>query len=279
MLDTPLVYLFVIGFGLVIGSFLNVVIYRLPLQLEAGWKRDARAILGQEMESKVPLNLAFPASHCPHCQKPLKIWHNIPILSYLWLKGRCAYCEKPIAIQYPLVELVTAVAGVVVVNHFGLGPQGLLALLFTITLIALIGIDFNTQLLPDTLTLPLLWLGLLANSQGLFTDLPSAVYGAVGGYLVLWSIYWLFKLATGKEGMGYGDFKLLAALGAWMGWQQLPLILLLSSLVGAIIGLVAIAIAGRDRHIPMAFGPYLGIAGWVALLWGEAIADLYLGLF
>lgn len=276
--DIYLIYLGVFIVGLVVGSFLNVVIYRLPLQMQSSWRRESLDFLGMEPEADGPkLNLAFPASHCPQCGDKLKPWHNVPVLSYVFLRGKCAHCAAPISAQYPLVELATAVLSVTVIVHFGLGASAWLALAFTWMLIVLTGIDVKHQLLPDIITLPLLWLGLLVNSQGLFTDLHSAVLGAVAGYMVFWLVFWAFKLLTGKEGMGHGDFKLLAALGAWFGWQQLPLIILLSSAVGAIIGIATIAIAGRNRHIPMAFGPYLAIAGWIALMWGERIISTYLG--
>ena len=267
--------------GLCIGSFLNVVIHRLPLQLHKEWERDSRDFLGLEppAEDDAPrLTIAFPPSCCPACKRPLRAWHNIPVLSYLFLRGRCAHCSAPISFQYPLVEIVTAVVCLYVVFRFGFSLQGALVLAFSLALIALTGIDLKTQLLPDILTYPLLWLGLLANSQHIFTDLQSAVVGAAAGYLVLWSVYWLFKLLTGKEGMGHGDFKLLAALGAWTGWQMLPLIILLSSFVGALIGVAMILILGRDRQIPIAFGPYLAIAGWIAMMWGSNIVTGYLAM-
>lgn len=267
-------------FGLLVGSFLNVVVYRLPLQLQGAWRRESLDFLGMEPEADAPkINLVFPGSRCPKCEAPIKPWQNIPVISYLFLKGRCHNCAVPISIQYPLLELLCGLLTLAAIYTFGLTPTGLLAVLFTWVLIALTGIDFNHRLLPDTMTLPLLWLGLLANVNGLFTDLPSAVIGAIAGYLTLWSVFWLFKLVTGKDGMGYGDFKLLAALGAWVGWQQLPLIILLSSLVGAIIGTLAIVIQGRDRQSPIPFGPYLAIAGWIALFRGEQITSAYLGLF
>ncbi len=280
-LSEPLLLLVVsLLVGLVIGSFLNVVIYRLPLQLESAWRRESLDFLGMEpAETPAPeANLAFPASHCPSCRAPIKAWHNIPLVSYLLLRGRCASCGVPISLRYPVVELVTGLLTAGIVFQFGLTPEGAGILVFTWVLVALTGIDLNHHLLPDQLTLPLLWLGLLLNSQGMFTDLQSAVIGAAAGYLVLWLVFWGFKLLTGKEGMGYGDFKLLAALGAWLGWQQLPLIILLSSLVGAIVGLAGILIAGRDRQIPMAFGPFLAVAGWIAMLWGERITAAYLHL-
>lgn len=262
--------------GLVVGSFLNVVIYRLPLQMHSTWRRESLDFLGMATEESKPFNLAFPASHCPHCNQPLKPWHNIPLLSYLALRGKCAHCSAAISPQYPLVELITALLAVVVLVNFGVTVTAALAILFTWALVVLTGIDLHHKLLPDVITLPLLWLGLLVNSQGLFTDLHSAVIGAAAGYMVLWLVFWGFKLVTGKDGMGYGDFKLLAALGAWVGWQLLPLILLLSTAVGAAVGVTAIALAGRERHIPMAFGPYLAVAGWIALMWGETILSTYL---
>lgn len=266
--------------GLLVGSFLNVVVYRLPLQLQGAWRRESLDFLGMAPEVDAPkINLVFPASRCPSCATPIKPWQNIPVISYLLLKGRCRSCATPISLQYPLLEFICGLLTLTAIYVFGLTTSGLLAVLFTWILIALTGIDFNHRLLPDTLTLPLLWIGLVANINGLFTDLPSAVIGAAAGYLSLWSVFWLFKLVTGKDGMGYGDFKLLAALGAWLGWQQLPLIILLSSLAGAIIGTLAIVIQGRDRQSAIPFGPYLAIAGWVALLAGEQITSSYLGLF
>lgn len=268
--------------GLCIGSFINVIIYRLPLQLEAGWRKDSRDFLGisqEETPQDKSLNVAFPSSHCPCCHTPLKLWHNIPLISYLLLRGRCAECRSPISLQYPLVELLAGVVCIGFIYRYGVNTQGFLSIVFTLVLLTLTGIDFKTQLLPDILTLPLLWLGLLANTQGMFTSLESAVIGAAAGYLALWAVYWLFKLFTGKEGMGHGDFKLLAALGAWLGWQQLPLIILLSSLVGAVMGIAMVVALGRDRQIPMAFGPYLAIAGVISLVWGDELVQRYLGLF
>src|SRR5690606_10463414 len=248
--------------GLCVGSFLNVIIYRLPLQLQASWQRDSRDFLGLEPAAEQPkttLNIAFPASYCPKCHTPLKAWHNIPAISYLFLRGRCSHCAAPISLQYPMVELAAGLLFAFVATVYGLPTTVGLELLFSLLLLTLTGIDFKTQLLPDILTYPLLWLGLLANTQGIFTDLQSAVIGAAAGYLSLWSVYWLFKLLTGKEGMGHGDFKLLAALGAWLGWQMLPLIIILSSFVGALIGITLMITRGRDKQLPMAFGPYLAI--------------------
>lgn len=269
--------------GLLVGSFLNVVIYRLPLQLASAWRRESMDFLGVEPDqierNDSHYTIAFPSSQCPACQQPIKPWHNIPVFSYLFLRGKCAHCAAAISLQYPLIEVITAVATCFVVYQYGLNAQAALIILFTWTLIALTGIDYNEQLLPDIITLPLLWAGLLANLSGMFASLSDAVIGAAAGYLVLWSIFWLFKLVTGKEGMGHGDFKLLAALGAWMGWQQLPLIILLSSIVGALVGIIAIVFSGRDSQKPMPFGPYLAVAGWIALVWGEAISSRYLAIY
>jgi leader peptidase (prepilin peptidase)/N-methyltransferase len=262
--------------GLLVGSFLNVVIYRLPLMLERQWRADSREMLELEAEEQERFNLVLPRSRCSGCGTLIKAWQNIPILSWMLLRGRCASCGTRISAQYPLVELLTGLVTLMVVMRFGLSPAGIAAILLSWALIALAVIDFNTTLLPDDITLPLLWLGLLLNAFNVFTDLHSAVIGAAVGYLVLWSVYWLFKLISGKEGMGYGDFKLLAALGAWLGWEMLPLIVLLSSLVGAVIGVALIVLRGRDRNIPIPFGPYLAIAGWIALLWGGELTRQYL---
>ena len=267
--------------GLCVGSFLNVVIYRVPKRLSALWERDSRDFLGiQQPEKEEPTpGLAFPPSHCPKCGSAISPLQNIPVISYLFLRGKCAACAAPISLQYPLVELFSALFFVAAYSQFGLTVAGGFTLAFCLLLLVLTGIDFQTQLLPDNLTYPLLWLGLIANTMGLYTDLTSAVFGAVAGYLVLWCVYWGFKLLTGKEGMGYGDFKLLAALGAWLGWQQLPLIILLSSLIGAIVGGIMIALASQEKQQPIAFGPYLAMAGLVAMFWGDAIVALYFNSF
>lgn len=273
----PLVIAIAAVFGLLIGSFLNVVIHRLPIMLEQDWQSQARMILDQmtaEEGDKKPFNLVFPNSHCPACDAPIKPWHNIPILSYLILGGKCANCHNPISLRYPLIELLTALVSMSVVYRFGITVPACFALIFSWTLICLIMIDYDHQLLPDNLTLPLLWLGLLANSFNLFTDLTAAVWGAAIGYLLLWSIFWAFKLITGKDGMGFGDFKLLAVMGAWMGWQVLPMVIILSSLSGALLG-GYLVLRGRDRHQPIPFGPYLAIAGWITLMWGEELTHLY----
>jgi len=274
--------------GLLVGSFLNVVIYRLPKMMERDWQAQCRDFLTNDGDiatlpttdsKQEPFNLMVPVSRCPHCDHKIKPWENIPVFSYLFLRGKCSNCKARISIRYPIIELVTGILSVAVIYYVGVNWSGLAALFFTWSLIALTMIDFDTYLLPDDITLPLLWLGLIANGFGAFTDLSSAVWGAIAGYLALWSVYKLFKLVTGKEGMGYGDFKLLAALGAWMGWQMLPQIILLSSLVGAVIGISMIVIRGRDKNIPIPFGPYLAIAGWIAFVWGDTINQSYLKLF
>ncbi|MBL0546264.1 prepilin peptidase [Aeromonas jandaei] len=264
--------------ALMIGSFLNVVIHRLPIMLEREWQAEYRSYFTPEENpaSEPRYNLMVPRSACPHCGHAITALENIPLLSWLWLKGRCSECQAPISARYPLVELLTALLSVAVAMMISPGWGTLAALLLTWVLIALTFIDLDKMLLPDQLTLPLLWGGLLFNLSGGFAPLADAVIGAMAGYLVLWSLYWAFKLLTGKEGMGYGDFKLLAALGAWLGWQALPIILLLSSLVGAIIGISLIALRKHHQGNPIPFGPYLAIAGWIALLWGDTITRWYL---
>ncbi|MCO5785386.1 prepilin peptidase [Pseudomonas sp. G11-1] len=264
--------------GLIVGSFLNVVIHRLPKMMERDWLQQAREMLHPDQsQAETPVyNLVLPHSHCPHCQTEIKPWQNLPLISYALLRGRCGSCRERISPRYPLVELLTAVLSIVVAWQFGFGWPAAGMLLLTWTLIALSLIDADTQLLPDAIVLPMLWLGLIANSFGLFTDMHSALWGAVFGYLSLWSVYWLFKLITGKEGMGYGDFKLLAVLGAWGGWQVLPLTILLSSLVGAILGIIILKTRGDSNSTPLPFGPYLAIAGWIAIIWGDWITGTYL---
>jgi leader peptidase (prepilin peptidase)/N-methyltransferase len=259
-------------FGLAIGSFINVVIQRLPKMMEAEWRAQCADLVGRAVYHKGVYNLWTPRSHCPSCSYKLGVADNIPVVSYLLLRGKCASCSARISPRYPIVEALTAVLSATIAWRFGWGAAGLLALLFTWMLIALTFIDADTTLLPDSITLPLLWLGLLANAWGVFVPLQEAVLGAAAGYLILWSIYWLFKLTTGKEGMGYGDFKLLAALGAWMGWKMLLPIILLSSVVGAVIGIALIILAKRGREIPIPFGPYLAAAGLIALVYGESLA-------
>ncbi|HDI1214236.1 prepilin peptidase [Aeromonas hydrophila] len=268
-------------FSLMIGSFLNVVIHRLPIMLEREWQAEYLGYFNPEAQPQQEerYNLMVPRSACPHCGHAITAMENIPLLSWLWLKGRCRECQAPISARYPLVELLTALLSLVVAATFAPGWGLLAALLLTWVLVALTFIDLDKMLLPDQLTLPLLWGGLLFNLAGGFAPLADAVIGAMAGYLVLWSLYWAFKLLTGKEGMGYGDFKLLAALGAWLGWQALPIVLLLSSLVGAFIGIGLILLRNHHQNKPIPFGPYLAIAGWIALLWGDTITRWYLTTF
>lgn len=258
-------------FGLLVGSFLNVVIHRVPRMLETEWEMQAAEIRGEDIAEKPTYNLMKPGSACPHCGHKITSLENIPVVSWLFLRGRCSGCAAPISVRYPVVELATGVLCGLAVWMFGFTAAGLGAVILTLILIALTGIDIDTQLLPDNMTLPLLWIGLAFNLSGVFTDLQSAVIGAIAGYLLLWSVYWLFKLVTGKEGMGYGDFKLLAALGAWFGWQTLPAIILLSSIVGAIVGIGLIVLAKRGKEVPMPFGPYLAGAGMLTLYFGPAL--------
>ncbi len=269
--------------GLVVGSFLNVVILRLPRRMQAELAA-ACADLRDEPSEPLPSRwfgldyLITPASTCPNCGHGIRAWENIPLISYLLLRGRCSSCSTPIGIRYPLVEAATGLLSMGMVVHFGATPTAAVALILLWGLIAMTVIDLDEQLLPDQLTLPLVWLGLLANLNGMFTDLPAAVIGAAAGYLSLWLVFQVFRLLTGREGMGYGDFKLLAVFGAFLGWQMLPLIVLLSSLIGAIVGITLVVVRGRDRQIPIPFGPYLAVAGLVALLWGEQINSAYLQL-
>lgn len=264
-------------FSLCIGSFLNVVIYRIPKMMEQEWRTDCQMFLHPEQpiidESK--LTLSKPASTCPKCRSEIRWYQNIPVISWLVLRGKCGSCQNPISIRYPLIELLTALASLVIVSVFGPTLQMIFGLLLTWILIALTFIDFDTQLLPDRYTLTLAALGLGVNSYAIYTSPTSAIWGYIIGFLCLWIVYYLFKIVTGKEGMGYGDFKLLAALGAWMGPLMLPLIVLLSSFVGAIIGIVLLKI--RKENQPFAFGPYIAIAGWIAFIWGEPIMKAYLG--
>jgi leader peptidase (prepilin peptidase)/N-methyltransferase len=269
-------------FSLLVGSFLNVLIHRLPIMLERGWQQEYQDYFSSENAEPAapqkPYNLFLPRSACPHCGHHITALENIPLISWLLLKGRCSECKHPISARYPFVEFLTALASIAVGLYFP--PSWALAgaLLLTWLLLALTFIDLDKMLLPDQLTLPLLWLGLLLNLSQQFIPLADAVIGAIAGYMVLWTLYWVFKLLTGKEGMGYGDFKLLAALGAWLGWQSLPLILILSSCVGAILGIAFIVMQRQQQGKPMPFGPYLAIAGWIALLWGNQISNWYLGL-
>ena len=278
---SPAVFVFLAAvLGLLVGSFLNVVIHRLPKMMERAWLEQCTE-LAAASEATVgtgeKYNLIVPRSGCPSCGANITALQNIPVLSYLYLRGRCANCKAPIGVRYPLVELLAGALSAALAWHYGFGLAGMAAIVFVWALIALTFIDFDTQLLPDSITLPLLWLGLLVNIPGTFIDLRSAVIGAIAGYLILWSIYWVFKLATGKEGMGYGDFKLLAAIGAWLGWQMLPLVILVSAGVGAIIGVGLIILARHGRNVPIPFGPYLAMAGLIALLWGPALMRVYQG--
>jgi leader peptidase (prepilin peptidase)/N-methyltransferase len=263
--------------GLFVGSFLNVVIHRLPRMMERDWHAQAAELRGEPPPAQERFNLATPRSRCPHCGHLITALENIPVVSYLLLRGRCRHCGAQIGRRYPVVELLTATLSGYAAWHFGFGVAAVGALLFLWSMVALAFIDLDTQLLPDSLTLPLLWLGLAFNLATTYADLTSAVVGAMTGYLALWSVYWLFKFATGKEGMGYGDFKLLAAIGAWLGWQMLPLTILFSSLVGALVGIFLITLARHGRNVPIPFGPYLAAAGILALFWGESLTTLYLG--
>lgn len=262
--------------GLMVGSFLNVVIYRLPKMMEQEWHNNCLELQGKEIPAQPQFTLAKPRSACPHCAHKISILENIPIISYLILKGRCSVCKTPISMRYPLVEALTGALIGLVSWQFGYTTTTLFAWIFTFALIALTLIDFDTQLLPDDITLPLLWLGLLFNLNFGFTDLKSAVIGAIAGYLVLWCVFWLFKIIRGKEGMGYGDFKLLAAIGAWFGWKLLPAVILLSSTLGAIIGIALIVVTKRGKEVPMPFGPFLAIGGVAALFFGQQLANFYL---
>ncbi len=264
--------------GLVVGSFINVVVFRLPRILEHSWHGECAQLLGREepVPGENPPGLASPGSHCPHCGHPIRPWENIPVLSYLLLRGKCSACGGTIGLRYPIVEIASGLLAVAVIWQLGPTLQGAAALLLSWALLTLGLIDYDTKLLPDLITLPLLWLGLLLSLGSLFSDPVSAIIGATAGYLSLWSVYQLFRLLTGKAGMGYGDFKLLATLGAWLGWQHLPQIIILSAVVGAAMGIALIVFRGRDRNVPIPFGPYLAAAGWISLMWGDAINHIYL---
>ena len=267
------------GLGLLVGSFLNVVILRLPARLEWQWKRDAREILDEpELYDPPPPGIVVEGSHCPKCKKPLHWYENIPLLSWVLQGGKCRGCKTPISIQYPLVELLTGVLFLACVWHFGFGWKGFGAMLLTGYLIALSGIDFRTKLLPDQLTLPLLWLGVIAAVENLYVGQKAAMRGVIAGYLSLWSVYWVFKQLTGKEGMGHGDFKLLAALGAWTGLAGVLPTILLSSFIGALVGSIWLAVKGRDKATPIPFGPYLAFAGWISFFWGHDLVGWYMRL-
>ncbi len=276
--EHPLAFvLLALGLGLIVGSFLNVLVWRLPKMLEREWRAQAHEVLGLPAEPVGPAyNLMHPNSCCPHCNHPIRPWENIPLLSYLILRGRCTHCRGAISARYPFTELACGLISAFVAWHFGFGWQAGVVMLLSWGLLAMSLIDTDHQLLPDVLVLPLLWLGLIVNGFGLLTPLTDALWGAVIGYMSLWSVFWLFKLATGKDGMGHGDFKLMALLGAWGGWQILPMTLLMASLAGVFGGLILMRVRKTQASTPMPFGPYLAIAGWIALLWGGQITDFYL---
>ncbi|KFZ36186.1 methyltransferase [Shewanella mangrovi] len=281
-------------FAAVIGSFINVVIFRLPVMMKREWQQECNQFLEeyqpaayQALEKQKLLkpldqfperfNLVVPNSTCPKCKAAIKPWHNLPIVGWLLLGGKCAACKQPISVRYPIFEFLNGALVAILAWHFGPTIEFALAAVLSFALIAMTGIDLDEMLLPDQLTLPFLWLGIIANYFNTFTSLDNAIIGAIAGYLSLWSVFWLFKLLTGKEGMGYGDFKLMALFGAWLGWQMLPLIILLSSLVGAVIGISMIIFKGMGRNNPIPFGPYIALAGWIALVWGQDIVNWYLG--
>jgi leader peptidase (prepilin peptidase)/N-methyltransferase len=278
----------VLAFTLLIGSFLNVVIHRLPIMMEREWREQADELIKTPTEQELPegrFDLVMPRSRCPSCGALITVWQNIPVVSYLFLRGRCAVCKASISARYPLVELMTALLAATAAWFFGPGWEALMAIALTVALVTIAMIDADTQLIPDSIVLPLMWLGLamslfhpMAGANTLFITPQNAIVGAMAGYLTLWSIFWLFKLATGKDGMGYGDFKLLAALGAWLGWQALPMIIMMSAMVGAVINITMIVARGKDRSIPIPFGPYLAAAGWITMIWGENIKNTYIDL-
>ncbi len=279
-INYPTAFPWVAGaFGLAVGSFLNVVIHRLPVMMERHWQTQCQELMNMPRTASAfseRFDLATPRSRCPHCGHAITALENIPLVSFLWLRGKCAACHKSISWRYPAIELLSGILSTWVAWHFGFNLMALAGLVLTWGLIALAFIDYDHQLLPDDITLPLLWIGLLFNIASVFAPLSSAVIGAVAGYAFLWIVYQLFKLVTGKEGMGYGDFKLLAALGAWLGWQNLPLTILLASFVGAIIGIFSIIFLGHDRRVAIPFGPFLCVAGWIALMWGDTLTRFYL---
>ena len=282
--NTVFFYSVIVILGLIIGSFLNVVIHRLPVILKSQWSKDCKLFLAENGNLKLPAdtspeiryNLIVPRSTCPKCGHQIKAWENIPVISYLLLRGKCSNCSAPISIRYPIVEILSAAVALVVAWQFGPGWQAATAIILSWSLLCLSYIDYDHQYLPDNITLPFLWLGLLVNLNGMFVDIASAVIGSMAGYLILWVIYKTFKAATGKEGMGYGDFKLLAMAGAWLGWQMLPVIILMSSVVGALFGTAMVLFKQHEKSKPIPFGPYLAIATWIALLWGDHINNAYL---
>lgn len=286
MESAPLFIAVVFAFCLVIGSFLNVVIHRLPIMMEREWREQCEEFTKTPPEHKIPdgrFDLVVPRSHCPSCGQLIKAWQNIPVVSYLFLGGKCANCKHSISARYPVVEMMTAMLAALCAWRFGAGWEAIMAIIMTLALVPVAMIDADTQLIPDSIILPLMWLGLamslyhpMTGAETLFIAPQDAIIGAMAGYLSLWSIYWLFKLVTGKEGMGYGDFKLLAALGAWLGWQQLPMIILMSAAVGAVIGISLMVFRKHERSVPIPFGPYLAAAGWISMMWGETIRTTYL---
>ena len=279
----------VFAFCLIIGSFLNVVIYRLPIMMEREWREQCEEMAKSPTVTEVPeerFDLVVPRSRCPSCGQLIKAWQNIPVVSYLLLGGKCSNCKESISARYPVVEMMTAILAALCAWRFGAGPEAIMAIVLTLALVPVAMIDADTQLIPDSIVLPLMWIGLamslyhpIAGAETLFISPRDAIVGAMAGYLSLWSIYWLFKLVTGKEGMGYGDFKLLAALGAWLGWQHLHIIILMSAVVGAIVGLAMMAFRRHERSVPIPFGPYLAAAGWITMMWGSDIWNLYLDKF
>ena len=269
-------YIFVVLVGLSVGSFLNVVIYRFPLMMENDWKSQCRELLELDEVSQEKITLSKPASTCPHCGHKIRAWENIPVISYLILKGKCSKCKSSISPQYPLIELLTGCLSLAVAIKFGVSWQTLFALVLTWSLVSMSVIDIHKQILPDDITLPILWLGLIISTYSIFTDPVSSIIGAAAGYMILWCVYQLFKLLTGKEGMGFGDFKLLALFGAWFGWELLPLTIILSSATGAIIGILMIVVKKHEKSTPIPFGPYLAIAGWISMMWGSQIMHWYL---
>ena len=277
LLETPAAWVALCALlGLLVGSFLNVVIHRLPLMMQRGWRQECRSLLEIKAEAEPELSLSKPRSRCPKCTRPIRWYENIPVLSYLALRGRCTGCKTAISLRYPAVELLAAASAGVVAATFGPTPFGVGAIVLTWGLIAASGIDFDHQLLPDDIVLPLLWLGLILAAIGGLVTPVDAIIGAAAGYLSLWLVYHGFRLVTGKEGMGYGDFKLMAVFGAWLGWTLLPMVILLSSLVGAVVGIALMATGKLARGKPMPFGPYIAAAGWIVLLWGEQLLASYL---
>lgn len=275
-----LYYVTVFLVSICIGSFLNVVIYRVPKMMENEWKAECSLLLSDKLKtpyeaSTKTFNLITPSSTCPHCNTQIKPWFNLPVFGWLFLRGKAACCGNKISVRYPSIELLTGLAGLVIAYYYGVAEQAALYLILTYALISLIFIDIDHMLLPDQITLPLLWMVLIASVMGLTIEPSQAIIGAAAGYLVFWSVYWVFKLLTGKEGMGYGDFKLMAVFGALLGWQYLPMIVLMSSLVGAVIGVTLLSIQGKDKATPIPFGPYIAIAGWISLIWGEQIQTAY----